>query len=94
MNHLRFALAATALAASINASVVEADTVAGAAMSDALASGLAAACWVMAALSFTGVVMAVLMKRHQLARGTLQDVAASAAAHIHTLPTTASGSPR
>lgn len=86
------AAVATALAASINASVVQADTAAGAAMSDALASGLAAASWVMAGLSFAGVVMAVLMRRHKLARGTLQDVAASAAAHTHTLPTTASGS--
>jgi MFS family permease len=86
------AAVATALAASINASVVQADTSAGAPMPDALASGLAAASWVMAGLSFAGVVMAVLMKRHQLARGTLQDAAASAAAHTHTLPTTASGS--
>jgi EmrB/QacA subfamily drug resistance transporter len=86
------AAVATALAASINASVVEADSAAGSAMPDALASGLAAASWVMAGLSFAGVIMAVLMKRHRLARGTLQDAAASAAAHTHTLLTTASGS--
>jgi len=86
------AAVATALAASINASVVQSRTDAGTAMADALASGLAAASWVMAGLSFAGVIMAVLMKRHRLARGTFQDAAASAAAVAHTLPTTASGS--
>ncbi len=86
------AAVATALVATINASVIETDSDAGAPMSDALASGLATASWVMAGLSFAGVVMAVLMKRHRMARGTLQDAAASAAALAHTLPTTASGS--
>ncbi|MDW4573247.1 MFS transporter [Microbacterium sp. M3] len=86
------AAVATALVATINASVIESDGAAGGSMPDALASGLATASWVMAALSFAGVVMAVLMKRHRMARGTLQDAAASAAALTHTLPTTASGS--
>lgn len=85
------AAVATALVATINASVMSADVEAGATTSDALASGLATASWVMAGISFVGVVMAVLLKRHRLARGTLQDAAASAAAHTHTLPTTASG---
>jgi hypothetical protein len=61
-------------------------------MSQALASGLAAAAWVMAVFSFAGVLMAVLMGRHQAARGTLEDTAAAASAHTHTLPTSASGS--
>lgn len=86
------AAVATALAASINASVIQSVTDAGAAMSDALSSGLAAASWVMAGLSFAGVVMAVLMKRHRMPNGTIQDAAAAAAAHTHTLPTTATGS--
>ena len=86
------AAVATALAATINSSVINGRTADGAAMSDALASGLATASWVMAGLSAAGVVMAVLLKRHPAARGTLQDAAASAAAPLHTLPTTASGS--
>jgi hypothetical protein len=43
----------------------------------------------MAAISFVGVVMAVVMGRHQAARGTLHDSAAAAAATSMTLPTTA-----
>jgi hypothetical protein len=44
---------------------------------------------VMAALSFAGVFMALIMKRHRAAKGTVQDAAAAAAAHTHTLPTSA-----
>lgn len=85
------AAVATALVATINASVMETRVDEGATTTDALASGLATASWVMAGLSLAGVGMAVLMRRHRMARGTLQDAAASAAAHMHTLPTTASG---
>ena len=60
--------------------------------SEALASGLATASWVMAGFSFAGVLMAVVMGRHQAARGTLHDSAAAAAATSMTLPTTATGS--
>jgi hypothetical protein len=46
----------------------------------------------MAVISLVGVAMAVLMGRHQAARGTLQDAAAAAASSTSlTLPTTASG---
>ena len=86
------AAVATALAATINASVIQGRTEHGHSMSQALASGLAAAAWVMAVFSFAGVLMAVLMGRHQAARGTLEDAAAAASAHTHTLPTSASGS--
>jgi hypothetical protein len=49
----------------------------------------------MAAFSVAGVLMAVLMgRRYRAERGTLQDSAASAAAHLHTLPTTASAAER
>jgi len=82
---------ATALAASIYASVIANQTAAGQPASDALARGLATASWVMAVFSFAGVVMAVVMRRHQTARGTLADAAAAAAATSHTLPTSASG---
>lgn len=80
---------ATAMAASIYANVIAAQTADGQSASDALASGLGATSWVMAVFSFAGVVMAVVMRRYQPARGTLADSAAAAAAHTHTLPTSA-----
>jgi hypothetical protein len=43
----------------------------------------------MAAISFVGVLMAVLMGRHRAAQGTVHDAVASAAAVSHTLPTSA-----
>jgi hypothetical protein len=52
---------------------------AGEAQADALASGLAHACW----------AMAVIMGRHFPAAGGLADSAAAGAAHTHTLPTSA-----
>ena len=64
----------------------------GASQGDALASGLAAASWLMAAFSFLGVLMAFVMARHRAARGTVNDAAAAAAAVSHTLPTSATGS--
>ena len=83
------AAVATALAASIYGSVIASQTTEGESTSDALASGLATASWLMAAFSVAGVVMAVVMGRHHPPRGTLADAAASAAAVSHTLPTTA-----
>jgi len=86
------AAVATALAATIYGGVIADRTAQGQPQGDALASGLAAASWVMAAFSLAGVVMAVVMGRHQAARGTLQDAAAAAASATSlTLPTTASG---
>jgi EmrB/QacA subfamily drug resistance transporter len=87
------AAVATALAATINGSVVAAQTAKGETGAEALAAGLAAASWMMAILSAAGVLMAVIMARHRAAQGTLQDAAASAAAVSHTLPTTATASP-
>lgn len=83
---------ATALAATIYGAVITSRTAKGASGSDALASGLATASWVMAGFSLMGVVMAVVMGRHQAARGTLEDSAAAAAATSMTLPTTATSS--
>jgi MFS family permease len=80
---------ATALAATIYGGVIASRTEEGASASDALSAGLATASWVMAAISFAGVVMAVVMGRHQAARGTIHDSAAAAAATSMTLPTTA-----
>ena len=62
----------------------------GASQADALASGLAAAAWLMAVFSFLGVLMALVMgRRYRTATGTVNDAAASAAAISHTLPTSA-----
>jgi MFS family permease len=83
------AAVAVALAATIYGGVIEDETAGGASAADALAAGLAAASWVMAVFSIAGVAMAVLMGRHRAARGTLADSAAAAAAHTHTLPTSA-----
>jgi EmrB/QacA subfamily drug resistance transporter len=83
------AAVATALAATIYGSVTGNQALDGASQSDALASGLAAASWMMAIFSFLGVLMAFVMGRHRMATGTVHDAAAAAAAHTHTLPTSA-----
>jgi EmrB/QacA subfamily drug resistance transporter len=89
------AAVATALAATIYASVDANQQADGASEADALAAGLAAASWVMAAISALGVLLAVVaIRRHRAAQGTLQDSAAAAAAHLITLPTTAAGAAR
>ena len=83
------AAVATALAATIYGTVIGNQTADGASRGDALASGLAAASWAMAIFSFLGVLMAFVIARHRAATGTLNDAAAAAAAHTHTLPTSA-----
>jgi sugar phosphate permease len=86
------AAVATALAATIYGTVTANQQGAGASAADALASGLAAASWVMVAFSALGILLALFaLRRHRAERGTMQDAAASAAAHLHTLPTTAAG---
>lgn len=86
------AAVATALAATVYSSVDANRQADGASPADALAAGLAAASWVMAVFSALGVLLAVVaIRRHRAAQGTLQDSAAAAAAHLMTLPTTASG---
>ncbi|KAA1418429.1 MFS transporter [Mumia zhuanghuii] len=82
----------TAVAATVNAAVITNRTDAGHTNGEALAGGLAAASWVMAGLSFAGVLLGVLMKRHREARGTLNDAASAAASPVHTLPTSATAS--
>ena len=88
------AAVATALAATIYGSVTANQTDDGASTADALAAGLAAASWVMAAFSALGILLAlVAIRRHRATQGTVLDAAASAAAHLHTLPTTAAQAP-
>jgi len=83
------AAVATALAATIYGNVIASQTAEGQSSADALSSGLGAASWVMAVFSLVGVAMAVIMGRHRVAQGTLADAGAAAAAHTHTLPTSA-----
>ena len=83
------AAVATALAATVYGSVIAGHLDDGASRGDALASGLAAASWMMAGFSGLGVLMALVIAKHRAPRGTLADAAASAAALSLTLPTTA-----
>ena len=83
------AAVATALAATVYATVIANQTDDGATQADALASGLGAASWMMAIFSALGVLMAVVVGRHRAATGTLADSAAAAAAVTFTLPTSA-----
>ncbi|TDE92598.1 MFS transporter [Occultella glacieicola] len=79
---------ATALAATIYGGVDANQRLAGAAEADALAAGLAAASWMFAIISSLALALSVLtIRRHRGTRATLQDSAAAAAAHLHTLPT-------
>lgn len=88
------AAVATALAATIYATVIANHKGDGEPAADALADGLAAASWAMAVFSLLGLLLAVVViVRHRPGRGTLNDSAAAAAAHLHTLPTTASEPP-
>jgi EmrB/QacA subfamily drug resistance transporter len=86
------AAVATALAATIYATVSGNQQADGASTADSLAAGLGAASWVMAVFSLIGVVMAVVFIvriRPGQGRNTLEDVmaaAASAAAVVHTVP--------
>ncbi len=87
------AAVATALAATVYGTVIGNRTDAGEPPGEALAAGLGAAGWMMASFSALGVLMAVLAGRHRQPRGTLEDAAASAAALLHTLPTSATPGP-
>lgn len=84
------AAVATALAATIYGTVTANQVEAGGQQADALSSGLAAASWVLAVFSALGLLLAILViVRHPTGRAGLPDSAAAAAAHLHTLPTTA-----
>jgi EmrB/QacA subfamily drug resistance transporter len=83
------AAVATALAATIYGTVIANRTAGGASQADGLAAGLAAASWMMAIFSFLGVLMAFVIARHSAATGTVDDALVAAAAHTHTLPTSA-----
>ena len=83
------AAVATALAATIYATVTSNQTDKGKAEAEALATGLGAASWTMAVFSAIGLLLAILViVRHRTGGATVSDAAASAAAALHTLPTT------
>ncbi len=87
------AAVATALCATIYGTVQANRLDDGASASDALASGLGAASWLMAVISALGILLAVVaIRRHRATLGTAQDAAAAASAHLHTIPTSATGS--
>ena len=88
------AAVATAIAATLYSSVTADRVAQGESQAVALTAGLTTTAWVMAALSLAGVAMAVVMGRHQEARGTLADAVAAAASVSHTLPTSATAVPR
>jgi hypothetical protein len=83
------AAVATALAATIYSTVTASRLADGRSAADALNAGLQATSWAMTVISLAGVAMAVLMGRHNQPSGTVDDAAAAAAAHTHTLPTSA-----
>ena len=83
------AAVATALAATIYSTVTANRLADGRSAADALNAGLQATSWAMTVISLAGVAMAVLMGRHRQPSGTVDDAAAAAAAHTHTLPTSA-----
>ena len=79
----------TAIAATAYSSVITNKTEAGQAYADALAAGLGAASWLMVAFSSRGSSWPSSWAVHRVAQGTLADSGAAAAAHTHTLPTSA-----
>ncbi|WP_036555377.1 MFS transporter [Nocardioides insulae] len=89
------AAVATALAASIYAGVQTNRLEDGADPAEALAAGLGAASWLMVVLSALGILLAVVaIRRQRAATAGALDAAASASAHLHTLPTSTTGLPR
>jgi len=83
------AAVATALAATIYATVVGNRGDAGEPAASALAAGLSAAAWLMAAFSLIGVVMALVVIvrfRAREAASGLEEATAAAAAVVHTVP--------
>ena len=77
---------AVAAVATIYATVTDNHRQAGASAADALAAGLSRSALLLAIMSAAGVVLAVLVTRHRLARLRAIDRAAAAAAVAHTIP--------
>jgi MFS family permease len=85
------ALAVAAVAMVYNA-VINNHVADGASQADALAAGLSSACLLMAILSASGVALVVLLRRHRPREPQAIDLAAAAAAPLHTIPVPQRGS--
>jgi EmrB/QacA subfamily drug resistance transporter len=77
---------AVAAVAAVYATVTSNHRQAGASAADALAAGLSRSALLLAVVSATGVVLALLIRRYRLARLRAIDRAAAAAATAHTIP--------
>ena len=77
---------AVAAAATVFLAVTERQREAGLPAADALATGLARACLLMALMCAAGIVLALLVGRHRQARPSAADLSAEASAS-HTIPT-------
>ena len=84
---------ATAAAAAVYADVSAAAIAAGDPPGDALAEGLSRASLLLTILSASGILLALLARRHRPTSQTLNDVAADAAAAVHTTPRTSTAIP-
>jgi EmrB/QacA subfamily drug resistance transporter len=80
---------AVAAAATVSSAVTQSGLDAGEPAADALAAGLAGAAAVMTVMIASGVVLAVLVRRHRAVRARAVHLAAAAAATTHTIPTEA-----
>jgi EmrB/QacA subfamily drug resistance transporter len=78
---------AVAAVAAVYSTVTSNHRGAGATAADALAAGLSRSALLLAILSAAGVVLALLARRHRLAKLRLPERAAAAAASVHTIPT-------
>jgi MFS family permease len=78
---------AVAAVAMIFNSVINSHQEAGESASDALAAGLGAAALTMAIWSACGIALVVFLRRHRARKPQAIDLAAAAAASVHTIPT-------
>jgi hypothetical protein len=78
---------AVAAAAMINNAVANNHADAGASKPDALAAGLGASSLMMAIWCACGIGLVVFLRRHRARRPEAIDIAAAAAASLHTIPT-------
>jgi hypothetical protein len=77
---------AVAATATVYSTVTERHEKAGASAAEALAAGLSRSALLMAIMSAAGVLLAVLVARHRLAKLRAVDRAAAASAAAHTIP--------
>jgi EmrB/QacA subfamily drug resistance transporter len=79
---------AVAAVAAVYSVVTSNHRAAGASAADALATGMSRSALLLAIMSAAGVLLAVVLRRHRVAKMRAVDRAAVAAAAVHTIPTT------